>query len=98
MSGVKRFSVGRRRGVVSSVLVDPSDLRPPLYGDVGRLELEALDQDRLRWLFLRPDGGRERQAHSAHEPQRPQLQEFFARNRHAVSSLFFPTKSSLALK
>jgi len=47
-----------------------------------------LDQDRPRWSFLRPDGGRERQAHSAHEPQRPQLQEFFARDRHAASSLF----------
>jgi hypothetical protein len=91
-SRVERLPVVGRRGVLSAVLVDPDDLRPPLDGDVGRLEAEALDQDRPRWSFLRPGDGGERQARSAHEPQRPQLQEFFARNRHAVSSSFSSTE------
>src|SRR5215208_1064414 len=51
-SGVERSSVVRRGGVRSGVLVDPSDLRPPLDGDVGRLEAEVLDQDRPGWMFL----------------------------------------------
>jgi hypothetical protein len=38
--------------VRSGVLVDPSDLRPPLDGDVGRLEAEVLDQNRPGWMFL----------------------------------------------
>src|SRR5215207_3715229 len=51
-SGVKRsFFVGRC-GVGSAVPVDPSDLRPPLDGDVGRLEAEVLDQDLPGWMFL----------------------------------------------
>src|SRR5215208_1835409 len=52
-SGVER-SVVRRHGVRGAVLVDPSDPRPPLDGDVGRLEAEALDHYRPRCLFLRP--------------------------------------------
>jgi len=32
------------------VLVDPSELRPPLDGDVGRLEAEVLDRDRPGWM------------------------------------------------
>jgi hypothetical protein len=71
-SGVKRSSVVGRCGVRSAVLVDPSDPRPPLDGDVGRLEAEALDQDRLGWMFLRlgrwmfvgtGDGDNEQSAH-----------------------------------
>jgi hypothetical protein len=50
-SGVKRSSVVRRCGVRSAVPVDPSDLRPTLDGDVGRLEAEVLDQDRPGWIF-----------------------------------------------
>jgi hypothetical protein len=50
-SGVERSSVVRRCGVRSGVLVDPSDLRPTLDGDVGRLEAEVLDQDRPGWIF-----------------------------------------------
>src|SRR5215203_3379107 len=51
-SGVKRFSVVGRCGVQIEVHVDPSDLRPPLDGDVGRLEAEVLDQDRLGRMFF----------------------------------------------
>ena len=51
-SGVERFSVVGRCGVHIEVLVDPSDLRPTLDGDVGRLEAEVLDQDRLGWMFV----------------------------------------------
>src|SRR5215217_4907002 len=51
-SGVKRSFFVCRCGVGSAVFVDPSDLRPPLDGDVGRLEAEVLDQDRLGWMFL----------------------------------------------
>ena len=58
------------------VLVDPSDPRPPLDGNVGRLEAEVLDQHRLgrmflchgRGIFVRPDGGHNEQ--SAHHNQR----------------------------
>src|SRR5215204_829007 len=51
-SGVKRsFFVGRC-GVGSAVPVDPSDLRPPLDGDVGRLEAKVLDHDLPGWMFL----------------------------------------------
>src|SRR5215212_4612868 len=41
MSGVKRSAVVRRCGVRMHILVDPSDPRPPLDGDLRRLELEA---------------------------------------------------------
>src|SRR5215203_6145792 len=51
-SGVKRSSVVGRCGVRSAVFVDPSDLRPPLDGDVGRLEAEVLDQHLPGWMFL----------------------------------------------
>ena len=51
-SGVKRSSVVGRGGVRRGVLVDPSDLRPPLYGNVGRLEAEVLDQDLPGWIVL----------------------------------------------
>src|ERR671911_753351 len=87
-SRVERLPVFRRRGVRSGVLVDPDDPRPPLDGDVGRLEAKVLDHYRSRLLFAGPGDGRERQAHSAHERQRPKPQEFLARNRHAVSSFF----------
>src|SRR5215218_3826228 len=51
-SGVKRsFFVGRC-GVGSAVPVDPSDLRPPLDGDVGRIEAKVLDHDLPGWMFL----------------------------------------------
>src|SRR5687767_15030556 len=56
-SGVEPSWVDRRGGVRGAILVDPSDLRPPLDGDVGRLEAEALDQDRPRWMFVRPGRG-----------------------------------------
>src|SRR5215211_3891744 len=49
--GVERSSVVGRCGVGSAVLVDPSDLRPTLDGDMGRLEAEVLDQDRPRWML-----------------------------------------------
>src|SRR5829696_10058642 len=80
-SGVKRSSVVGRCGVRSGVLVDPSDLRPPLDGDVGRLEAEVLDQDRPGWMFLchgrgmfmRPgDGHSEQGAHHNHSSHRHQ--------------------------
>ena len=51
-SGVEPSWIDRRGGVRSAILVDPSDLRAPLDGDVSRLEAEALDQDSLRWMFL----------------------------------------------
>src|SRR5215210_5014721 len=51
-SGVKRSFVVRRCGVRMGVLVDPSDPRPTLDGDVGRLEAEVFYQDRLGWMFL----------------------------------------------
>jgi hypothetical protein len=80
-SGVKRSSVVRRRSVRSAVLVDPSDLRPPLDGDVGRLEAEVLDQDLPGWMFLCPgcgmfvrpgDGHSEQRAHHNQRPHRNQ--------------------------
>jgi hypothetical protein len=90
-SGVKRSSVVRRCGVRSAVLVDPSDLRPPLDGDVGRLEAEALDKDRPGGMFLclgrgmlvRPGNGDNEQ--SAHHNQR--------RHRHQQDDA--PHKSNL---
>ncbi len=51
-SGVEPSWVDRRGGVGGAVLVDPSDLRPTLDGDVGRLEAEVLDQDRPGGMFL----------------------------------------------
>jgi hypothetical protein len=49
---VERSAIVGRCGVRRGILVDPSDLRPPLDGDVGRLEAEVLDQDRPCWMFL----------------------------------------------
>ena len=74
--GVERSSVVGRCGVGSAVLVDPSDLRPTLDGDMGRLEAEVLDRDRPGWMFLclgrwrfvRPGDGHSEQ--SAHHNQR----------------------------
>jgi hypothetical protein len=80
-SGVERSFFVRRDSVRSAVLVDPSDLRPPLDGDVGRFEAEVLDQDRLGWMFLclgrglfvRPgDGDNQQSAHHNHSPHRHQ--------------------------
>jgi glycosyltransferase involved in cell wall biosynthesis len=48
-----------RGGVLDAVLVDPCDLRPPLDGDVGRLEGKVLDNYRSRLLFASPCDGRE---------------------------------------
>ena len=45
-SGVKRSAVVGRCGVRCGVPVDPSDPRPPLDGDVGRLEAEVFYHDR----------------------------------------------------
>ena len=36
----------------SAVPVDPSDLRPALDGDVGRIEAKVLDHDLPGWMFL----------------------------------------------
>jgi hypothetical protein len=81
-SGVKRSSVVRRCGVRSAVLVDPSDLRTTLDGDVGRLEAEVFYQDRPGWMFLclghgmlvRPgDGDNEKSAH--HDQRRHRHQQ-----------------------
>ena len=80
-SGVKRSLFVGRCGVGSAVFVDPSDLRPPLDGDVGRLEAEVLDQDLPGWMFLcfgcgmfvRPGGGHNQQsAHHNHSRNRHQ--------------------------
>jgi len=51
-SRVERAFFVRRDSVRSAVLMDPSDLRAPLDGDVGRLEAEVLDRDCPGWMFL----------------------------------------------
>jgi hypothetical protein len=56
-SGVEPSWFDRRGGVRNAILVDPSDLRPPLDGEVGRLEAKALDQDRPRWMLVCPGRG-----------------------------------------
>src|SRR5215217_8576575 len=75
-SGVERSSVVRRCGMRGAVPVDPSDPRPPLDGDVGRLEAEVFYQDRPGWIivcpgrrmFVRPGGWDNEK--SAHHNQR----------------------------
>src|SRR5215211_2441224 len=57
-SGVKRSFLVGRCGVGSAVPVYPSDLRPPLDGDVGRLEAKVLDHDLPGWMFLCHGGRR----------------------------------------
>jgi hypothetical protein len=83
-SGVERSHFVRRDSVRSAVLVDPSDLRPPLDGDVGRFEAEVLDRDRPgwmflclgRWMFVRPgDGDNQQRAHHNHSPHRHQQED-----------------------
>src|SRR5215212_9588633 len=81
MSGVKRSAVVRRCGVRMHILVDPSDPRPPLDGDLRRLELEVFYHDRLGWMFLclgrsmfvrSGDGDNEQRAHHNHSHKRHQ--------------------------
>src|SRR5215210_9296963 len=98
-SGVKRSAVVGRCGVHIKVLVDPSDLRPPLDGDVSRLEAEVLDQDRPGWMFvcpgrlmfLRPGGGDNQQ--SAHHNQRRHRnqQDDASHKRNLLLLLWRPT-------
>ena len=105
-SGVERSSVVRRGGVRSGVLVDPSDLRPPLDGDVGRLEAEVLDQDRPgwmflclgRWMFVRPgDGHSEQRAHHNQRRKRHQ-QDDAPHKRNLLLLLLTPHSGDMCIK
>ena len=84
-SRVERPPVVRRGGVLDAVLVDPSDPRPPLDGDVGRLEAKVLDHYRFRSLFAGPGDGRERQATPPTSPSVPSL-----KNSLRVIAMRFP--------
>src|SRR5215210_7381188 len=105
-SGVKRSFVVRRCGVRFAVLVDPSDLRPPLDGDVGRLEAEALDQDCPGWMFLchgrgmfmRPgDGPSEQGANHNHSSHRHQ-QDDAPHKRNLLLLLLTPHTGDMCIK
>src|SRR5215203_4052559 len=105
-SGVKRFSVVGRCGVQIEVHVDPSDLRPPLDGDVGRLEAEVLDQDRLGRMFfamavgcfLRPGHGHsEKRAHHNQRPHRHQ-QDDAPHKRNLLLLLLRPHSGAFVYK
>src|SRR5215211_8889139 len=104
-SGVKRSSVVGRCGVGSGVLVDPSDLRPPLDGDVGRLEAEVLDRDLPGWMFLchgrrmfvRPgDRHSEKRAHHNQSPHRHQ-QDDAPHKRNLLFLLLTPHSGDLRI-
>ena len=92
MSGVER-SVVRRCGVRGAVLVDPGDPRPPLDGDVGRLEAEVLDQDRPGWMFLCPGRGMFLRPGGGHNQQRANHNQ--SRHRHQQDDA--PHKRNLLL-
>ena len=96
-SGVERSFFVRRRGVRMHFLVDPPDPRPPLDGDVGRLEAVVLDQNRPGWMFLclgrgmfvRPgDGHDEQRAH--HDQRRHRRQQDDAPHKRNLLLLLTP--------
>src|SRR5215217_2618693 len=97
-SGVKRsFFVGCC-GVGSAVPVNPSDLRPPLDGDVGRLEAEVLDQDLPGWMFLcHGDGHSEKRAHHNHSRNRHQ-QDDAPHKRNLLLVLLRPHSGAFVYK
>ena len=105
-SGVKRsFFVGRC-GVGSAVFVDPSDLRPPLDGDVGRLEAEVLDQDRLGWMFLchgrgmflRPGSGHKEQGANHNQSRHRHQQDNASHKPNLLLLLLTPHSGAFVYK
>jgi hypothetical protein len=103
-SGVERSIVVRRCGVRRAVPVDPSDPRPPLDGDVGRLEAEVLDQDLLRWLFLCPGrgmfvrpGGGHNQQRAHHNQRRHRHQQDDAPHKRNLLFLLTPHSGDLCI-
>jgi hypothetical protein len=103
-SGVERSIVVRRCGVRSAVLIDPDDPRPPLDGDVGRLEAEVLDQDRPgwmflcpgRWMFVRPGGGHNQQR-ANHNQSRHRHQQDDAPHKRNLLLLLTPHSGNLCI-
>jgi hypothetical protein len=104
MSGVKRSAVVRRCGVRMHILVDPSDPRPPLDGDVGRLEAEVLDRDRPGWMFLclgrgmfvRPGSGHKEQG-ANHNQRRHRYQQDDAPHKRNLLLLLTPHSGDLCV-
>jgi hypothetical protein len=105
-SGVKRsFFVGRC-GVGSAVPVDPSDLRPPLDGDVGRLEAKVLDHDRLGWMFLchgrrmflRPGSGHKEQSANHNQRRHRHQQDDAPHKRNLLLLLLRPHSGAFVYK